>query len=71
MKRTIVRPAFGAAAALTLLLTGCGEAASNSGSSSGSGAGSSSAASTTIDNALGAKFSGTDMADLIEYLKSL
>lgn len=54
MKRTIVRPAFGAAAALTLLLTGCGEAASGS----GSGAASSSSASTTIDNALGAKFSG-------------
>jgi branched-chain amino acid transport system substrate-binding protein len=53
MKHSVVRPVLGASAALTLLLAGCGEAATDTGSSA-----SSSSAPTEIDNDLGAEFSG-------------
>jgi branched-chain amino acid transport system substrate-binding protein len=54
MKRSLLWPASGAAVALALVLTGCGEAAS------GSNAGSSDpdSGSTTIDDSIGSQFSG-------------
>ncbi len=54
MKRSLAGTALGATAAVTLLLTGCGVAASSSGSSSSG----SSSASASISNAIGAQFSG-------------
>jgi branched-chain amino acid transport system substrate-binding protein len=61
MKRSLAGTALGTAAALALALTGCGQAASGASSSSSSspdpGTGSSSA-SASIDNAIGAQFSG-------------
>jgi branched-chain amino acid transport system substrate-binding protein len=52
MTRSLARPALGAAAALALLLTGCGEKAADA------GAAGSSSSTATIDAALGARFSG-------------
>jgi branched-chain amino acid transport system substrate-binding protein len=55
MKRSTVRPALGAAAALALLLTGCGEAASGGAAAAGGGSDSSAGA---IDASIGSQFSG-------------
>src|SRR3954449_6072344 len=53
MKRSTVRPTLGAAAALTLLLTGCGVQASNS-----TATGQSASGGSAIDPSIGAQFSG-------------